>query len=91
MFSHGRKEGRKKNNPHLASSRRNGPTWLNFGDCLEVKVVYKLYGGCLVGVYWLSEVCLEGVWKVPGGCLEGVSRVSMGWPNFNLVILDWCS
>ena len=35
LFSHGRKrkEGR-KNNPHLAFSRKNDPTCLNFADCI---------------------------------------------------------
>ena len=44
-----RKEGRKKkNNPHLASSRRNDPTWLNFGNCLLG--VWRVFGNCLEGV-----------------------------------------
>ena len=61
----GRKEGRRRN-PHLASSRRNDPTCLNFGDCL-------------VGVWKVFGNCLEGVWQVSGGCLEGVLRVSGGY------------
>ena len=69
-------EGRKKeeekgrNNPHLAFSRRNDPTCLNFGDCLVG--VWKVFGNCLEGVWRVSGGCLEGVWKVPGGCLEGI-------------------
>ena len=37
-----------------------------------------------MGVCWLSKWCLTG-------CLEGAWRVSIGYPNGNLVILDWCS
>ena len=62
-----RKEGRKKKkNPHLASSRRNGPKCLNFGDCL-------------VGVWKVFGNRLEGVWQLSGGCLEGVLRASGGY------------
>ena len=70
------KEGRKKKNPHLASSKRNGPTCLNFGDCLVG--VWRVYGNCLAGVWWVSGGCLVGVWWVSGGCLEGAWRVSGG-------------
>ena len=45
------KEGR-RNNPHLAPSRRNGPKCLNFCGCLED--VLKLSRGCLAGVWGLS-------------------------------------
>ena len=43
-----KKEGRKKNNPHLTSSRRNEPTCLNFGDCLVG--VRREFGNFLEGV-----------------------------------------
>ena len=39
---------KKKKNPHLASTGRNGPTLLKFG-------------GCLVGILRVSGGCLEGV------------------------------
>ena len=42
-----RKEGRK--NPHLASSRRNDPSCLNFGDCLVG--FWKVFGNYLEGVW----------------------------------------
>ena len=61
VFPWKKKEGR--NNPHLASSRRNAPTRLNFGDlsCGHLEGVWKLSGGCLAGVCWLSEGCLKGL------------------------------
>ena len=64
MFSRrkdGRKEeeGRRRKNPHLASTRGIEPTCLKFGDCFVS--VWKVFGNCL-----------EGVWQVFGGCLEGV-------------------
>ena len=43
------------NNPHLASSRRNGTTCLKSGECLVVS------SGCLEGVSGVSERCLEDV------------------------------
>ena len=52
-------EGRKKKNPHLASTKKNSPICLKFG-------------GCLVGVLRVSGGCLEGVWRVSGVCVEGV-------------------
>ena len=74
-FSHGKKEGRKEGrNPPLASSRRIGPTCLNFGDCLVG--VRRVYGNCLEGVWRVSGGCLVGVWRVSGGCLVDVRRVS---------------
>ena len=70
VFPWKKEEGRKKkNNPHLAFSRRKDPTCLNFADGL-------------VGVWRVLGSCLEGVWK-------GVWRVSMGFPNGNLVNEDW--
>ena len=42
-----KKEQEEGRNPHLASSRRNYPTYLNFGDCL-------------VGVWRVSMRCLNG-------------------------------
>ena len=65
----GRKEGRKKkNNPHLASSRRSDPTCLIFGDrrCGCLKSVWKMSGGCLEGVLRLSGGGPKGVWRVYG-------------------------
>ena len=55
-FPTGRKEGRRRRrkNPHLTSSRRNDPTYLNFG---------WLYCGLLAGVLKLSGGCLKGVWE----------------------------
>ena len=44
-------EGRRRNNPHLAFSRRNDPTCLHFADCL-------------LGALRVLGNCLEGVWKV---------------------------
>ena len=81
MFSHGRKEGRRKKegrkkNPHLDFSRRNDPLCLNFADCLVG--VWRVFGNRLKGVWQLSERCLEGVLRVSGRCLEGALRVS-GW------------
>ena len=74
MFSHGnkKKEGR---NPHLASSKRTGPTCQNFGDCLVG--VWRGFGNCPEGVWWVSVGCLDGVLRV-SGTLEGVCRVSGG-------------
>ena len=58
----------KRNNSHLASVRRNGPTCLKF--C-----------GCPVGFCSVSLLCLEGVWRVSLGCLRVLCQVSMGCPN----------
>ena len=50
-----KKEGR-RSNPHLASSRRNDPTCLNFGDCVVGasggcwEIVRRVSGGCLLAV-----------------------------------------
>ena len=41
-----KEEGRKI--PHLAASRMNDPTCLNFGDCLVG--VWRVFGNCLEGV-----------------------------------------
>ena len=74
----GRKEGR--NILHLASSRRNDPTCLNFGECLVG--VWRVFGNCLegavTGVRWIAEGCLEGAWKVrvSGGYLWGIHGMS---------------
>ena len=84
-------EGRKKN-PHLAFSKRNDPTRLIFGDylvggCLEG--VWKLSEGCLAGVWQVSFGSLEGVLRVSGRCLKGVWRESLGCLNGILVSQDW--
>ena len=60
-----RKEEEEGRNPHLASSRRNDPTCLNFGSYLV-----DVYGSCLEGVWWLSGVCLN--LRVSGGYLWNV-------------------
>ena len=67
-----KEEGRK--NPHLAASRMNDPTCLNFADCLVG--VWRVYGNCLEGVWRVSGGCLVGVCWVSGACLVGVWRVS---------------
>ena len=91
IFPLNKKEGR--NNPHLASIRRNDPSCLNFGDCLVswgyLEIVWRASGGCLVGVWRVSGGCLEGVLRVSGRCLEDVCRVSMGCLNGNLVSQNW--
>ena len=46
-------------NPHLASTRKDGPTCLKFV-------------GIPLGVWKLSELCLVGVCRVSAGCLQGV-------------------
>ena len=53
------------NNPHLASSRRNDLTCLNFGDCLMS--VWKVFGHCLEGVMRVSGRAANslGTWE-PG-------------------------
>ena len=53
--------------------------------------IWRVFENCLEGVWWLYEWCIIGVWRVPGACLKGVWSVSIGCPNDNLVILDWCS
>ena len=89
MFSHGRKkkEVGRKNNPHLAFSRRNDPTCLIFSDCLVG--VWRVYGNCLEGVWQVSFGCLEGFLRVSGRCLKGVWSESMGYLNSILVSQDW--
>ena len=75
-------EGQEGRNPHLASSRRIGPTTcLKFGDCLVG--VWRVYGNCLegvwqylAGVFRVSGECLEGVLSVSGRCLKGIWEVS---------------
>ena len=57
LFSHGRRRTRRRrkegrNNPHLASSRKNDPTCLNFGDS-HVRV-YWVFGNCLEDIRKLS-------------------------------------
>ena len=59
-------EGRKEEDPNLASIERNGPTCLKFGACLVG--VLRVSGGCLEGVWRV----LDGVWRVGGGCLKGI-------------------
>ena len=85
-----RKEGKRKEEegitPHLASSKRNDPTCLNFDDC--VVGVWGMFGNCLEGVWQVCSGCLEGVWKVPWRFLKGVCMVSKGCPNGNLVSND---
>ena len=70
-----KEEGRR--NPHLASSRRNDPTCLNFGDCLVG--VWRVFGNCLEGVWLVSDNCSVAVLRVSEKCLEGISRVSGGY------------
>ena len=70
MFFHGRRRKKEGRNPHLASSRRNDLTCLNFGDNLVG--VWRVYGNCLEGVWQVSGGCLVGVLRVSGGCLEGM-------------------
>ena len=79
VFPRKKKEGRKqKNNPHLASSRRNGPICrLKFGDCLVG--VWRVFGNCLDVVWRVSGGCLEVVLRVSGRCLEGALMVSGGY------------
>ena len=55
-------EGRKKKNPHLASTGRNDPTCLKFGSCLVG--VLRISGGCLDGVLRLSMRYPNGLWFV---------------------------
>ena len=57
--------------------------WVS-GEWLEI--VWRVSGRCLTGVLQVSGRCLKGVWKVPGGYLKGVWWVSMGCPNYYLVI-----
>ena len=66
-------EGR--NNPHLASSRKNDPTCLNFGDCLVD--VYLVSGGYLEIVWRMSGRCTVAVRRVSGRCLKGVCDFQM--------------
>ena len=49
---------KKKNTPHLASSRRNYPTCLKLNDCLVG--VWNLFGN----FWWVSGGCLVDVWRV---------------------------
>ena len=74
-----RRKKRKKNNPHLAFSRRNDPTCLIFSDCLVG--VWRAYGNYLESVWQVSFGCLEGVLRVSERCLKGVWRESMGCLN----------
>ena len=67
-------EGR---NPHLAFSRRNDPTCLNFADC--VVGVWRMLGTGLEGVWQVSYRCLAGVLRVSERCLEVVLKVSGGY------------
>ena len=48
-----KKEGRRKKNPHLASTVKK------FGGCLVG--VLRVSGGCLDGVWMVSGGCLDGV------------------------------
>ena len=66
-------EGRRKNNPHLAFSRRNDPTCLIFGDCLVG--VWRVYGNSPESVWKVSFDCLEAVLRVSGGNLWDVLMV----------------
>ena len=78
-------EGRRRNNPHLASARRNDPdpACLKFVDCPVsfLRVSCRCLDGVrcfLVGVWKVSVGYLKSVWMLSGGCLKGVWRVSMG-------------
>ena len=62
-------------NPHLASTRGNGPTRLKFGGCLvvflQVSVVcQEVSGGCLDSVWEVLKGCLEGVWGLFEECIN---------------------
>ena len=61
---------RRQLDPHLASSRRNDTTCLNFADCFVG--VWKMLENCLEGARQVSYRCLEGVWRVSGRCLKGL-------------------
>ena len=67
-----KKEGR--NNPHLASSRRNDPTCLNFSDSLVG--VLRGFVNYLEGVWRVSVGCLNGVWNLFQGCQEDIYWMS---------------
>ena len=84
-----KKNKKKKNNPHLAFSRRNDPTCLIFGDCLVG--VWMVYGNCLEGVWWVSGRCPLAVWRVFGRWFKGVWRESMKCFKGILVSQDWWS
>ena len=60
-------EGR-RNNPHLASARRNDPSCLKSGVC--PLSVLRVSGRCLDGAWWVSGGCPVGVCKVSGGCFK---------------------
>ena len=58
-----------RKNPHLASTRRNGPTCLKISNCpLVARMV------CVEGILSLSGGCLDGVWIVSWGSLIGVHK-----------------
>ena len=79
----GRKK-KKKNNPHLGSSRGCDSICLKF-----LVGVWRVFGNCLKGVWQVSFGCLEGVLMVSGRCLKGVWRESMECLNGILVSQDW--
>ena len=58
----GMKEEERRKNPHLAFSRRNDPTCLNFSDCIVG--VWRVYGNCLESVWRVSGRCPFAVWRV---------------------------
>ena len=72
----------------LASTRRNGPTCLNFSDIpVGVWKLSQVSGRCLElseGCLELYEGCLEDVWTVFSGCIViiyGVSKWCVGRLN----------
>ena len=54
-----------------------------------MEIVWRVSGGCLVGVWRVSGRCMEGVLGVSGRCLKGVWRVFMGFLNGDLVSQEW--
>ena len=55
---------------HLASTRRNVPTYFKFRAC--TLCVWKMSEGCPKDVWRVSEGCLDGSFRVSGEYLEGV-------------------
>ena len=45
-----------------------------------MELVWRVSGGGLAGVLWLSGVCLKGVWRESMGCLNGI-LVSQDWSS----------
>ena len=58
-FLSGRKQKREKNSLLISKKIKK-----SVFSCLGLEGVWKLSGGCLAGVCWLSKGCLEGAWRV---------------------------